>query len=141
MSEVVSNTVAARRFQLGLLALFALLALVTASVGIYGVIAQSLASRTREIGVRMALGARPWDVHRLVLREGLTPVALGLVAGVAASVAAGKGIQSLLFEVKPSDPGTIFGVGVMLGIVAVIACVIPARRVTTARVTTLLRTE
>ncbi|HEV7991401.1 MAG TPA: ABC transporter permease [Gemmatimonadaceae bacterium] len=141
MGEVVSNTVAARRFQLGLLALFALLALVTASVGIYGVIAQSLASRTREIGVRMALGARPWDVHRLVLREGLTPVAFGLVAGVAASVVAGKGIQSLLFEVQPGDPGTILGVGLVLAIVAVIACVIPARRVTTAGVTTLLRTE
>jgi putative ABC transport system permease protein len=141
MNEVVSKTVAARRFQLGLLALFALLALVTASVGIYGVIAQSLASRTREIGVRMALGARPWDVHRLVLREGLTPVAFGLVAGVAGSIAAGKGIRSLLFEVQPSDPGTILGVGLVLGIVAVIACVIPARRVTTSGVTTLLRTE
>ncbi|MEO8563418.1 MAG: ABC transporter permease [bacterium] len=141
MSEVVSNTVAERRFQLGLLALFAVLALVTASVGIYGVIAQSLASRTREIGVRMALGARPWDVQRLVLREGLTPVAFGLIVGVAGSVAAGKGIQSLLFEVQPGDPGTILGVGLLLGIVAVIACVIPARRVTTAGVTTLLRTE
>jgi predicted permease len=141
MNEVVAKTVAARRFQLGLLALFALLALVTASVGIYGVIAQSLASRTREIGVRMALGARPWDVHRLVLREGLTPVAFGLVAGVLGSIAAGKLIRSLLFEVQPSDPRTILGVGLVLGIVAVIACVIPARRVTTSGVTTLLRTE
>jgi len=141
MNEVVSRTVAARRFQLGLLALFAVLALVTASVGIYGVIAQSLAARTREMGVRMALGARPWDVHRLVLREGLVPVAIGLLAGVAGSIAAGRGIRSLLFEVQPSDPVTIVGVGLVLGVVAVTACVIPARRLTTSGVTTLLRTE
>jgi hypothetical protein len=70
MAQVVSSTVAVRRFQLGPFGLFALMAIVTASVGIHGVIAQSLASRTREMGVRMALGARPWDVHRLVLREG-----------------------------------------------------------------------
>jgi putative ABC transport system permease protein len=141
MEEVVSSTVAPRRFQLGLLALFAAMALVTASVGIYGVIAQSLASRTREIGVRMALGARPWDVHRLVLREGLTPVALGLFAGVAGAFAAGRGIQSLLFEVQPGDPGTIVGVGLLLGTVAVIACVVPARRVTRTGAATLLRSE
>jgi hypothetical protein len=77
----------------------------------------------------------------LVLREGLTPVAFGLVVGVAGSVAMGKGIQSLLFEVQPGDPGTILGVGLVLAVVAVIACVIPSRRVTTAGVTTLLRTE
>ena len=141
MEEVVSNTVAARRFQLGLLTLFALLALATASVGIYGVIAQSLASRTREIGVRMALGARPWDVHRLVLREGLTPVALGLAVGVASAYAAARAVRALLFEVQPGDPGTILGVGLLLGTVAVIACVIPSRRVTRTGAAGLLRME
>jgi predicted permease len=141
MEQVVESSVAARRFQLGLLAVFAVMALVTASVGIYGVMAQSLASRTREIGVRMALGARPWDVHRLVLREGLAPVALGLVLGVAGSLALGRLIQNLLFEVRSGDPRTILGVGLLLGAVAVVACVIPARRATMDEVSDMLRME
>jgi putative ABC transport system permease protein len=141
MEQVVESSVAARRFQLGLLALFALMALVTASVGIYGVMAQSLANRTREIGVRMALGARPWDVHRLALREGLVPVSLGLALGVAGSLALGKAIRSLLFEVQPGDPRTILGVGLLLGAVAVVACAVPARRATNAGVSEMLREE
>jgi ABC-type antimicrobial peptide transport system permease subunit len=141
MAQVVSAATAERRFQLGLLGLFAAMALVTASVGIYGVIAQSLASRTGEIGVRMALGARPADVHRLVLREGLTPVAAGLVVGIAASLALGRGIESLLFEVGPGDPLTIGAVAALLGAVAVVACAIPARRATTAGVAAMLRFE
>lgn len=128
MAEVVSAATAARRFQLGLLALFAMMALVTASVGIYGVIAQSLAERNGEISTRLALGARPTDVLRLVLGEGLAPVTLGLVVGVAGAVAVGHGIQHLLFEVRPSDPWTIAGVGLVLGLVAVAAYVILARR-------------
>jgi putative ABC transport system permease protein len=141
MEQVVSTTVAARRFQLGLLALFALMALVTASVGIYGVISQSLASRVREIGVRMALGARPWDVQRLVLREGLTPVAAGLVVGIVGSIAAGRAVESLLFQVRPSDPATIVAVCALLGAVAVIACAIPARRATASGVAVLMRVQ
>jgi predicted permease len=141
MAQVVSRTVAARRFQVGLLGLFAMMALVTASVGIYGVISQSLASRTREIGVRMALGARPADVHRLVMREGLTPVALGLVAGIAGAVAAGRAIESLLFGVRPGDPVTIAAVCALLGAVAVVACAIPARRAAAAGLGQMLRFE
>jgi predicted permease len=141
MAQVVSATVAARRFQLGLLALFAVMALVTVSVGIYGVISQSLASRTGEIGVRMALGARPADVHRLVLREGLTPVTLGLAAGVIVAIATGRAIESLLFEVRPADPLTILVVGALLGAIAVISCTIPARRATAADLPAMLRLE
>ncbi|MFL5617232.1 MAG: ADOP family duplicated permease [Gemmatimonadaceae bacterium] len=141
MGEVVAKATAARRFQLGLLGLFALMALVTAMVGIYGVIAQSLASRAREIGVRMALGARPWDVHRLVLREGLTPVAFGLLVGIAGAVAAGRAIRSLLFEVQPSDPRTLLGVVAVLGAIAVVACLIPARRAARTGVAAMLRLE
>jgi predicted permease len=141
MSQVVSSTVAARRFQLGLLGLFALMALVTASVGIYGVIAQSLASRTREFGVRMALGARSWDVHRLVLHEGLTPVAIGLAVGIAGSVAAGRGVESLLFGVHAGDPLTLIGVVMLLGVVALVACVVPARRVARTGVAEMLRVD
>jgi putative ABC transport system permease protein len=73
MDQVVTTSMATRRFQLSLLLVFAILALVTASVGIYGVISQSIATRTNELGVRMALGARTWDIHRLLLREGLSP--------------------------------------------------------------------
>lgn len=141
MTQVVSAAVAARRFQLALLALFGLMALVTASIGIYGVISQSLASRTGEMGVRMALGARPGDVHRLVLREGLTPVALGLGVGIAGSLAVGRAIESLLFEVRPGDPLTIAGVSALLAVVAVVACAIPARRATAAGLATMLRLE
>ncbi|HEX5831157.1 MAG TPA: ABC transporter permease [Gemmatimonadaceae bacterium] len=141
MAQVVSATVAIRRFQLGLLAIFAMMALVTASVGIYGVISQSLATRTGEMGVRMALGARPADVHRLVLREGLAPVALGLAVGIAGSLAVGRGIESLLFEVRSGDPLTLAGVVALLATVAVVACAIPARRASRIELAAMLRLE
>jgi len=101
----------------------------------------TLASRAGEIGVRMALGARPADVRRLVLREGLTPVALGLAVGVAGSLAVGRVIEGLLFEVRPGDPLTITGVATLLAAVAVVACAIPARRVTAIGLATMLRRE
>jgi putative ABC transport system permease protein len=141
MQQVVSSTVAARRFQLVLFGLFAFMALVTASIGIYGVISQSLAGRTREIGVRMALGAQPGDVHRLVLREGLTPVALGLIIGITGALLGGRIIASLLFEVRPGDPLTLLAVCILLGLVAVLACTIPARRATTMELATMLHPD
>ena len=141
MSQVVSSTVAARRFQLVLFALFAVMALITASVGIYGVLSQSLASRSREIGLRMALGARPSDVHRLVLREGMTPVVVGLAVGILGTLLGGRAIESLLFGVRPADPLTLVGVCAVLGLVAVIACVIPARRATAVNLARMLQPE
>ena len=141
MEQVVSTAVAARRFQVSLLMMFAVMALVTASIGIYGVISQSLASRTGEIGVRMALGARPGDVHRLVLGEGLRPVALGLAIGVAGAIALGRSIEGLLFEVRPADPMTIGGVALILGLVAVAACTVPARRATMTGLAAMLRSD
>ncbi|MFN2567721.1 MAG: FtsX-like permease family protein [Gemmatimonadaceae bacterium] len=141
MAQVVSDAVATRRFQVALLALFALTALATASVGIYGVISHSLARRTGEMGVRMALGARPADVRRLVLREGMTPVVVGLVAGIVVSLALGRVFGSLLFEVRPSDPLTLAAVAAVLGLVAAVACYVPARRATTADLAGLLRFE
>ena len=109
----------------------------TASIGIYGVVAQSLAGRTGEIAVRMALGARREDVHRLVLREGMIPVGIGLVLGIATAVALGRSIASLLFEVRPGDPLTIAVVATLLAAVAAVACTLPARR---ARASGLART-
>ena len=141
MEQIVSASVAARRFQVALLAIFAVMALVTASIGIYGVISQSLVSRTSEIGVRMALGARPGDVQRLVLGEGLRPVAIGLAVGVAGSIALGRSVRSLLFEVQPADPLTLATVALILGTVAVVACAVPARRATRTGLTAMLRTE
>lgn len=141
MEGIVAKAAAGRRFQVTLLLIFAIMAIVTASVGIFGVIAQSLASRSTEMGVRMALGAQANDVHRIVLREGLTPTLLGLLAGVAATIALGKVFSSLLFEVRPTDPATLLSVAALLGLVAVVACVVPARRVTSARLANLLRME
>lgn len=141
MEGIVSKATAGRRFQVTLLLIFAIMAIVTASVGIFGVIAQALASRSTEMGVRMALGAQANDVHRIVLREGLTPTVLGLLAGVMATGALGRVFGSLLFEVRPTDPVTLLTVATLLGLVAVVACVVPARRVTSAPLASLLRAE
>jgi ABC-type antimicrobial peptide transport system permease subunit len=124
-----------------LLVMFAVMALVTASIGIYGVIAQSLTSRSGEIGVRMALGAGPADVHRLVLGEGMRPVGIGLGIGIVGALAIGRWIESLLFGVRPSDPVTLAVVAGVLALVAVIACAIPARRATSVGLTEMLRAE
>jgi cell division protein FtsX len=140
-SEIVSAAVAARRFQVALLLLLAAMAFVTASVGIYGVIAQSLAGRRGEIGVRLALGARAGHVYRLVFREGLVPVAIGLAVGIGITLALGRLVASQLYAVRPGDPLTLATVIVLLGGVAVVACAIPARRATATGLTQLLRFE
>jgi ABC-type antimicrobial peptide transport system permease subunit len=128
MEQVVAESVAARRFQMGLVLLFALTALVLASLGIYGVVAYMVTQRRGEMGIRMALGAQPSDVHRLVLEEGLMPVGLGLAVGILGALALGKMLASLLFEVSVRDPLTYAGVcGVLLG-VAVLACLAPSLR-------------
>ncbi len=141
LEDVVSAAVAERRFQLLLLGIFALMAFVTASIGVYGVISHSLALRSGEMGVRMALGARPADVYRLVFREGLRPVAAGLVVGVLLSLAAGRLLGALLFDVRPGDPATIGAVVLLLGAVGVIACLVPARRAARAGTEAMLRLE
>ncbi|MDB4877823.1 MAG: hypothetical protein JWM41_4269 [Gemmatimonadetes bacterium] len=130
IAQVISGVVAQRRFELVLIGLFALTALLTASIGIYGIISHSLGRRSNEIGIRIALGARALDVHTLVLREVLWPVALGLVLGVGASVIAGRAVAGLLFEVQPTDAGVLVSVALVLGAVATLACVIPSRRAT-----------
>jgi predicted permease len=141
MATLLSDAVAQRRFQLVLLALFALTAVATASVGIYGIMSHSLAARRAEIGIRLALGARPADVHRLVLREGLGPAALGLGAGIALSLATGGALTSLLFEARPNDPSMMLAVVALLGGVSVVACYLPARKATRGDPVAALRTE
>ena len=128
MTQLVDESVAERRFNLNLLAGFALLALVLASIGIYGVMSYSVAQRTREIGVRMALGAQARDVLKLVLSQALVLTTAGLVLGLAGAIALTRFLATLLFEVKPTDLTTFVVVSIVLAVVALAACLIPARR-------------
>ena len=128
MSDLVDEQLARPRFYLLLLGLFAALAVVLAAVGIYGVVAYAVAQRTREIGVRIALGARRDQVVSLVAWQGLRPVIVGAVIGLAVAAAMGRVIQGLLYDVRPQDPVTFAGATTLLVAVAVVACVIPAAR-------------
>jgi putative ABC transport system permease protein len=128
MREIVSASIAARRFQMAIILVFATLALGLALVGIYGVTSYAVARQTREIGVRVAIGAQPSVVLRSVLTQGLRPVALGLIAGLFAAGGAAVSIRSLLFGIVPLDPLTVFLVSGALLLAATIACYIPARR-------------
>jgi putative ABC transport system permease protein len=127
-SELKSDATAGRRFQLTLVAVFAGAALLVASLGIFGVIAGIVAARRSEIGIRMAFGATSAGIVRLVLRQGMLPVGLGMAGGIATTIACGALIQSLLYEVSAADPITVCSVVGLLLIVAVLACWIPARR-------------
>jgi putative ABC transport system permease protein len=130
MDQVLSHSLALRSFMMMLLSIFGGLALVLASVGIYGVIAFAVSQRTREIGVRMALGARPADVLRMVLRKGMTLVAVGVVLGVGASLMLTRLLEGMVYGVRVRDP-FIFGlVNLLMVAVSLAACYIPARRAT-----------
>ncbi len=128
MDEVVADAMQDTREQTILLGIFAALALLLASVGIYGVMAYVVTRRTHEIGVRMALGAQQHDVLRLVLGEGSRLTASGVAIGLAAAFALTRLLRSLLFGVSASDPLTFAGVSILLALVALAACYIPARR-------------
>jgi predicted permease len=130
MEADLSESVAAPRFRALLIGIFALLAMALSMAGIYGVMAYSVAERTREIGIRMALGARPVEVLQLVLGRGMRLVAIGLVLGLGAAVAATRLLTSMLFEVKPFDPATLAAACGALFVVALIANYVPARRAT-----------
>ena len=141
MEDVISEAAAPRRFQMLLVLLFAASALLLASLGIYGVVSYTVAQRTNEIGIRVALGAQTAAVYRMVLRQGLMPVVLGLVASVAGALALGRLLTSLLFEVSPADPLTIGTVVVALAAVAAFACTVPALRATRVDPMSALRYE
>ena len=130
MEQVVSASVGQRRFTLLLLSLFAAVALLLAAVGIYGVVSYFVSMRSQEIGIRMALGARPQDVLKLVLRHGLTLVLSGTVLGLLAGTVSARALMSLLFQVRPADPVTLAAVSLLLVLTAVLASYIPARRAT-----------
>jgi putative ABC transport system permease protein len=128
MNQRVSTSMSSQRFRTVLLSTFAGLALVLGAAGIFGVISYWATQRTREIGVRMALGAKPGDVLQLVLGQGMRLTAIGVVIGVAAAFGLSRFLSSLLFGVAPSDPFTFVGVTVVLVIISALACWIPARR-------------
>jgi putative ABC transport system permease protein len=130
MDDLVSNSLSQQRFNMLLLGAFAGLALLLAAVGIYSVLSYSVKRSVREIGIRLALGARLGDVLRGVVFEGMTPALLGLAVGTAGALALGRVLSSLIFEVKPTDPVTFLVVTALLAVIALLASIIPAYRAT-----------
>jgi predicted permease len=130
MEDVIAKSISPQRFHMSLLALFGGIGLALASVGIYGVMAYAVSQRTREIGIRMALGAQLNDVLRMVLGHGMKLTAIGVVVGLAASFALTRVLKTLLFGVTPSDLLTFAAVSVALMAIALLASYIPARRAT-----------
>ena len=126
----IDQSLGQRRLVMSLLALFAALAVVLAAVGIYGVTSYSVTQRTREIGVRMALGAHPANVQKMVVGQGLRLALLGLLIGFAAALALTRLVASQLYGVSATDPATFAGLAVLLLGVAVVAALLPARRAT-----------
>jgi putative ABC transport system permease protein len=140
MEDIVAVSVADRRFQLSLMLAFGCAAALLAALGVYGVVSYSVARRGREMGIRIALGARPGDIHRLVIAEGLRPVAAGLTAGLALSWWIGRAISSLLFDVRGGDPMVMSAAAAIVTLATLLACAGPARRASaTADVTATLR--
>jgi putative ABC transport system permease protein len=130
MAELRSASMARRQFSLFLMSVFAVVALLLAALGIYGVMAFVVSQRAQEFGIRLALGAMPRDVLGLAFRPGLILTATGTLVGLGASVGVTRLMSSLLFGVSASDPMTFAAVPVLLGIVTMAACLIPARRAT-----------
>jgi len=141
MEERLFESVAQPRFRTVLLGVFAALALVMAVIGLYAVMAVSVAQRTHELGIRVALGAQRRDVIGLILRQGIKLVSLGIVIGLAGAWALTRVLTTLLFEVKPTDPLTFVAVPVLLIAVAILACWLPARQAASVDPLTALRYE
>lgn len=128
MDDLLSASVGAQRFQLLLVAVFAVTALLLTMLGIYGVVAYAIARRRKELGIRMALGATPMSIRALVLRRGMRPVVFGLGAGLALALASGRVLESLLFETRPTDPALLASVAGVLALCALLACYVPGRQ-------------
>jgi putative ABC transport system permease protein len=141
MDQSVAASLATRRLTMVLLAAFAVLALVLASVGLYGVMALTVTQRTRELGIRMALGAARTNIFRLVLGHGISLVGIGVVVGLLGAIAVGRALMSLLYNVAALDTGAVITAIVSLTTVALIACCVPARRATRVDPIVALRTE
>ena len=141
MRDVVASAVAERRLQMILTLMFAAVALLLGSIGLYGVVSYAVACRTREIGLRLALGSSRADVMRSVFAHGLPPVAAGLVAGILSAVGAATALRSLLFGIVPIDPLSLTAVAIVLLLTSGLACYLPARRAASLDPLTALRHE
>jgi predicted permease len=141
MNKIVDESLGQRRLTMTLLGAFAGIALVLAMVGIYGAVAYTVEQRTGEIGVRMALGAQTADVLRLVVKQGMAPVILGLIIGLVAALALGRLLTAQLYEISPHNPSLLAVTTVTLAVVALLACLIPARRASLVNPIEALRTE
>jgi len=141
MEGLIAKSVGPRRFNLLLLDAFALVGLALAGVGLYGVMSYTVTQRTREIGMRMAMGARPGDVLRLLIGEGMKLALIGVLLGVGGALALTQLLKTLLFEVSATDPRTFVAITAVLTFVALMACWIPARRATKVDPMIALRTE
>jgi putative ABC transport system permease protein len=141
MEQVLSSSVAERRFYMLLLGIFAALAVALAAVGIYGVMSYTVAQSTREIGIRMALGAQVSDVLKLIFGQAMLLAFIGIGAGVAGALALTRLMSSLLYGVTPTDPATFVSVSALLVAVAAVACYVPARRATKVDPITAIRHE
>ena len=141
LTDVVNDTLASRRFSAVLLGLFASVALVLATVGIYSVLSYIVRGRSHEIGIRTALGAGTGDVVRMVVIEGMTPAAVGIAVGAVIALAAGTALRTLVFGVSASDPVTLAAVAGMLAVVALTACLVPAYRASRLDPLTVLRAD
>jgi predicted permease len=141
MDDIADANVSTPRFALFLVALFASLALTLAAIGIYGVISYAVSQRTHEFGLRIALGAQPGDVERLVLRQGVKLAIVGVALGLVGALALGRVLWSLLYQVSSADPATFAFVSALAVAVAVLACYLPARRATAADPANALRSE
>jgi putative ABC transport system permease protein len=141
MTEVTDASVAQPRFLMSLLLIFAAAAMTLAAVGVYGVMAYAVARRSHELSIRVALGARASAVARMVVRQGLVLVGVGLAIGLVAALALTRLLGSLLYGVSATDPLTLAGAAAVLATVALLACWIPARRATRADPMEALRAE
>jgi ABC-type antimicrobial peptide transport system permease subunit len=141
MDEIVAQAVGQTRLMMWLLGIFASVALLLASIGIYGAVAYTVEQRSGEIGVRMALGAQTRDVLRLIVNQGMRPVVIGLVVGTAAAFALGRLIPAQLYQVSAHNPALLGGATTLLAIIALLACLLPARRATLVDPVQALRNE
>jgi len=128
LRDEFTRSIGDQRMMATMVGLFGLVALVLAAIGLYGMMAHLAGQRTTEIGIRLALGARPASIFGLMLKDGLRLVAIGSVVGLAGAVAGARYVQNQLFGVTPGDPLTFAGVSITLLVVAIAACLIPARR-------------
>ncbi len=141
LEAIVSDSLGDRRLTMALLGVFAGIALLLAVVGIYGAVAYTVEQRTSEIGVRMALGAQTIDVLRLVVRQGMNPVILGLIIGLAGTFAVGRLLAAQLYQISPHDPFLLGAAAIVLAVAALLACLLPARRATRIDPIEALRSE